>query len=241
MRAKGRLRSTSMFRHRWCVGRASKGRSGAQQGYGLAARGRTPRASVKLLRGLLMLVSHLLFSTAVGDVRTAGMVAEAADLCLLPARPTCLDVDATATTFRSLFLAKCSVAFVLNQCPPTDRSTRAAQAASALERLGLLAPMVASRIDFQDAMAAGLGVTEHASKGDRHRKSRRSGAGYATALHGARRGARRYSRTLVAPEVFEPRRRQFGASHRVLNVFAREAAAAILQQSPLFWCRPIAP
>ena len=106
-----------------------------------------------------------IFDTAGGDVRTAGVVAEVADLCLLPARPTCLDIEVTAATFRSLFLAKRSAAFVLNQCPPTDRSTRADQAASGLERLGLLAPMVASRIDFQDAMAAGLGVTEHASKG----------------------------------------------------------------------------
>jgi chromosome partitioning protein len=106
-----------------------------------------------------------IFDTACGDGKTAGMVAEAADLCLLPARPTCLDVEATATTFRSLFLAKRSAAFVLNQCPPTHRSSRADQAASGLQRLGLLAPMLASRIDFQDAMAAGLGVTEYASDG----------------------------------------------------------------------------
>jgi chromosome partitioning protein len=106
-----------------------------------------------------------IFDTACGDGKTAGMVAEAADLCLLPARPTCLDVEATAATFRSLFLAKRSVAFVLNQCPPTHRSSRADLAALALQRLGLLAPMLASRIDFQDAMAAGLGVTEHVSDG----------------------------------------------------------------------------
>jgi len=37
--------------------------------------------------------------------------------------------------------------------------------ASGLQRLGLLAPMLASRIDYQDAMAAGLGVTEYASEG----------------------------------------------------------------------------
>ncbi len=42
-----------------------------------------------------------IFDTACGDGKTAGMVAEAADLCLLPARPTCLDVEATAATFRS--------------------------------------------------------------------------------------------------------------------------------------------
>ena len=106
-----------------------------------------------------------IFDTACGDGKTAGMVAEAVDLCLLPARPTCLDIEATAATFRSLFLAKRSVAFVLNQCPPTYRGSRADKAASGLQHLGLLAPMLASRIDFQDAMAAGLGVTEYATEG----------------------------------------------------------------------------
>ena len=38
-------------------------------------------------------------------------------LCLLPARPTRLDVEATAATFRAVFLAKRKAAFVLNQCP----------------------------------------------------------------------------------------------------------------------------
>ena len=65
----------------------------------------------------------------------------------------------------SIFISsQAHAAFVLNQCPPTDRSSRADRAASGLECLGLLAPMLASRIDFQDAMAAGLGVTEHASE-----------------------------------------------------------------------------
>jgi chromosome partitioning protein len=106
-----------------------------------------------------------IFDTAGGDGRTALMVAEAADLCLLPARPTCLDVEVTAATFRSLFLANRSAAFVLNQCQSARRSSRADRAASGLERLGILAPMLASRIDFQDAMSAGLGVTEYASEG----------------------------------------------------------------------------
>jgi len=106
-----------------------------------------------------------IFDTDGNDRKIAGLVAEAADLSLLPARPTCLDVEATAATFRSLYLARRSTAFVLNQCPPTHRNSRADQAASGLERLGILAPTLASRLDFQDAMAAGLGVTEYASEG----------------------------------------------------------------------------
>jgi chromosome partitioning protein len=86
-----------------------------------------------------------------------------ADLSLLPARPTLLDVEATAATFRTVFLAKRKAAFVLNQCPSSYRSTRASEAAKQLNCLGVLAePMLSARMDFQDAIAAGLGVTEYA-------------------------------------------------------------------------------
>lgn len=107
-----------------------------------------------------------IFDTAGADIAAARFVTEAADLCLLPTRPTCLDVDATAATFRAAFLAKRRAAFVLNQCPPTFRSSRTSDSAKGLTRLGLLAePIVCARMDFQDAMGAGLGVTEYARGG----------------------------------------------------------------------------
>src|SRR5689334_7437302 len=53
---------------------------------------------------------------------TAAM--RAADLCLIPARPTRLDIRATQPTIQSLMTLKQEFAFVLNQCPPTPRSTR---------------------------------------------------------------------------------------------------------------------
>jgi chromosome partitioning protein len=106
------------------------------------------------------------FDTAGADSAAVRLVTECADLCLLPARPTRLDVDATAATFRAVFLAKRKAAFVLNQCPSTYRSSRASEAAGDLSRLGVLAePMLSARIDFQDAIAAGLGVTEYARGG----------------------------------------------------------------------------
>ncbi len=106
------------------------------------------------------------FDTAGGDGVAARFMAEVSDLCLLPARPTRLDVEATAATFRTLFLAKRKAAFVLNQCPPTHRSLRASEAAEGLMRLGVLAkPMLSARTDFQDSIAAGLGVTEYARHG----------------------------------------------------------------------------
>ena len=106
------------------------------------------------------------FDTAGADSAAARLVTEAADLCLLPARPARLDVEATAATFRAVFLAKRKAAFVLNQCPPTYRSSRASESAQDLTRLGVLArPMLSARMDFQDATAAGLGVTEYAPQG----------------------------------------------------------------------------
>jgi chromosome partitioning protein len=104
-----------------------------------------------------------IFDTTGADATAVRPVAEVADLSLLPARPTRLDVEATAATFRAVFLAKRKAAFVLNQCPSSYRSTRATEAAKQLNCLGVLAePMLSARIDFQDAIAAGLGVTEYA-------------------------------------------------------------------------------
>jgi chromosome partitioning protein len=105
-----------------------------------------------------------IFDTTCADARAVRLICEVADLCLLPARPTRLDVEATAETFRAVFLAKRKAAFVLNQCPSSYRSTRAIEAAKRLTALGVLAePLLSARIDFQDAIAAGLGVTEYAS------------------------------------------------------------------------------
>ena len=104
-----------------------------------------------------------IFDTSGADAAAVRLVSEVADLCLLPTRPTCLDVEAGAATFRAVFLAKRKAAFVLNQCPSSYHSTRASEAAKRLISLGVLAePMLSARMVFQDAIAAGLGVTEYA-------------------------------------------------------------------------------
>jgi chromosome partitioning protein len=106
------------------------------------------------------------FDTAGADPSAIRLVTEAADLCLLPVRPSLLDVEATVATFRAAYLAKRKAAFVLNQCPPAYHSARAKAAAKALSELGVLAePMLSARMDFQDAIAAGTGVTEYARNG----------------------------------------------------------------------------
>ena len=87
-----------------------------------------------------------------------------ADLCVVPARPSRLDLAATLSTVQSLLRLglKDRFAFVLNQCPP-GRSSRATEAAAGLAAFGVLAePLIAARADHQDALAAGQGVTEFA-------------------------------------------------------------------------------
>jgi chromosome partitioning protein len=127
---------------------------------------RLPRLGAVLQRLADGACTLAIFDTPGADSEAVRVVAESADMCLLPARPTLLDLEATAATFRAFYTAKRKAAFVLNQCPPTPRSARASEAAKDLARLGVLAePMLSTRIDFQDAIAAGLGVTEHATDG----------------------------------------------------------------------------
>ena len=132
----------------------------------LLERERLPRLR-DILEGLASAGFTLaIFDTTGADPAAVRSIAEVADLNLLPARPTRLDVEATAATFRAVFLAKRKAAFVLNQCPSSYRSTRASEAAKQLNCLGVLAePMLSARMDFQDAIAAGLGVTEYAGGG----------------------------------------------------------------------------
>ena len=87
----------------------------------------------------------------------------AANLCLVPLRPTRPDGLAVAPTVQSLLHGKRHFAFVLSQCPTTPKNSRAAEMAAGLGSLGLLAePLICQRADYQDAFAAGKGVTEYA-------------------------------------------------------------------------------
>ncbi len=97
---------------------------------------------------------------------SANLAMKAADLCIIPTRPTRLDIRATKPTIEALMGLKRPFAFVLNHCPPTPRGSRAAEAAMGLALMGaLLEPKVTQRADFQDALAAGQGVTEYAPHG----------------------------------------------------------------------------
>ncbi len=117
-----------------------------------------------LLHAILEGLAEVGFTIAIFDTPAnsaiARLVALAADICLLPTR---LDADVVAATFRTVCLAERKAALLLNQCPPTYPSLRTSEAAKALTRFGVLAaPTLCARMDFQDAIAIGLGVTEYA-------------------------------------------------------------------------------
>ena len=88
----------------------------------------------------------------------------AADLCLIPARPTPADLEATQPTLEAIQATRRRFAFILNQTPV--RSGRLNEAAAGLKMLGVLAePPISQRNDHQDAIGAGQGVTEFNPRG----------------------------------------------------------------------------
>src|ERR1700743_901817 len=102
------------------------------------------------------------------DATTAAI--RACDLCLIPARPSVADIEAGASTLSTVRGVGKPFAFVLNQTP--IRGQRIDQAATALgERTTpdiadvLAQPFVAMRNDHQDALRAGLAVSEYAPSG----------------------------------------------------------------------------
>lgn len=83
----------------------------------------------------------------------------AADLCIIPARPSPADLCAIRPTLAAIYRQEKRFAFVLNQTPA--KSYRARDAARSLETLGVLPDVnIVQRHDHQDAIGAGQGVTE---------------------------------------------------------------------------------
>jgi chromosome partitioning protein len=105
-----------------------------------------------------------ILDTAGADSPLATAAMQAADLCLIPTRPTPADREATQATLEAIQSARRKFAFALNQTPV--RSARLTEAAAGLRVLGLLAePPIGQRNDFQDALGLGQGVTEFNPEG----------------------------------------------------------------------------
>jgi chromosome partitioning protein len=102
-----------------------------------------------------------IIDTAGSDNDFASDAIRAANLCLIPARPSLADIEATHPTLKAIRRLDKEFAFVLNQTPP--RGQRPTRVALALNEVGVLAlPYIVLRNDHMDSLAAGLAVSEFA-------------------------------------------------------------------------------
>ena len=116
-------------------------------------------------------VTLTIIDTAGGYSDATAAAIGAVDLCLIPARPSPADIEASAQTLAAIHASDKPFAFVLNQTPV--RSFRLGNAAASLSdtatslnATGVLAlPYIVLRNDQQDALGAGLAVTEYARDG----------------------------------------------------------------------------
>jgi chromosome partitioning protein len=105
-----------------------------------------------------------IIDTAATNNALALQAIRSSDLCLIPARPSPADIEASVPTLIAIRRLNRPFAFILNQTPP--RGGRLSEAATSLNSLGHLAlPYIVQRNDHQDALGAGLGVTEFAPLG----------------------------------------------------------------------------
>jgi chromosome partitioning protein len=124
----------------------------------------------KLERALSLLaknnVSLVIIDTAGTESAATAAAMRSANLCIIPVRPAVFDIWASEATRKTLRSLRRDYVFLLNQCPAAQDSERMREGAKALESLGgLLTPLVASRVDYQEAAKHGWGVTEYAPGG----------------------------------------------------------------------------
>jgi chromosome partitioning protein len=109
-------------------------------------------------------VSLVIVDTPVLESPRSRAAINAADFCIVPARPATFDIWASEVTGRKLKLMGKEFIFLLNQYPPARQ--RGQKSIAALETVGsLLRPHIAARADFLEAARTGKGVTEVDPKG----------------------------------------------------------------------------
>ena len=115
-------------------------------------------------------VTVTIIDTAAGTSAATTAAIRHADLCLIPARPSIADVEATTSTVELARAWKKPFGFVLNQAPIRGQRVGSAAASlgdeAALDLADILAqPFIVMRNDHQDALGAGLAVSEYAPEG----------------------------------------------------------------------------
>jgi chromosome partitioning protein len=137
-------------------------RSNPEPGIDRIAGGVALERALKLLAGGRY--SLAIIDTPGTDNVSATAAIRVADLCLIPARPSPADIEAAHPTLHVARRLGKNFAFVLNQTPA--RSFRLSEAAQALNSMGVLAlPYIVQRMDHQDALGTGLGVSEFNPEG----------------------------------------------------------------------------
>jgi chromosome partitioning protein len=112
-------------------------------------------------------VTLTIIDTAGGASTATTAAIRYGDLCLIPARPSVADIEATVSTLQTVSAWNKPFAFVLNQTP--IRGQRVSNAAIVLgEELAhdlssvVALPYIVMRNDHQDALGMGLSVVEYA-------------------------------------------------------------------------------
>jgi chromosome partitioning protein len=96
---------------------------------------------------------------AEGAASSAAM--QAADLNIVPSRPSLFDLWASARTRTAIEQIGAKFVFLLNQCPPLLQTTRVQDGVEALEEMGgLISPLILARLEYKEAARRGQGVTE---------------------------------------------------------------------------------
>lgn len=107
---------------------------------------------------------YVMIDTPGRDEPSTTAAIRAADFCVIPCRPTPVDLKATPATVATINRLEKPAVFVLTQTPP--RGERVREAEVGLGMLGIVCPIkVVARAAYQDAHGAGLGVVEYEPEG----------------------------------------------------------------------------
>ena len=107
---------------------------------------------------------YVVIDTPGRDEPSTTAAIRAADFCVIPCRPTPVDLKAVPPTVATINRLDKSAVFVLTQTPP--RGERIREAEAGLSMLGIVCPIrIVARAAYQDAHGAGLGVLEYEPDG----------------------------------------------------------------------------
>ncbi|XSC44318.1 AAA family ATPase [Bradyrhizobium sp. RDT10] len=115
-------------------------------------------------------VTLTIIDTAGGVSAATNSAIRYADFCLIPTRPSVADIEATAATLSVIRAWRKPFAYILNQTPIRGPRLANAEAALSDEAARDIAdvvarPFIVMRNDHQDALSAGLAVSEYAPNG----------------------------------------------------------------------------